>query len=93
MLDHQRNDFFVAEFFLTQTKLAIDSFTRAQELARLDIHLLDQFAQFPLAQRLDVVIDFLKVHATLTEQLVQLATLRSSRLFVDCNLVGHCFPQ
>jgi len=89
MLYHERDYFFVAEFFLTQTKLAIDSFTRAQKLARLDAHLLDQFAQFPLAQRLDVVIDFLKAHATLTEQLVQLATLRSSRLFVNSDFVSH----
>src|SRR6266571_4511027 len=89
MLDHQRNYLIIAKVFLTQTKFAIDSLARAQKLARLDAQLLDQLAQFLLAQGRDIVIHFLKRDATLTEQLVHFATLRSSGLFVDGDLVFH----
>jgi len=83
MLDHQRDDLVIAEILLTKFQFTINRFTRPQKLARLDAHLFEQLAQFLFAQRLDVVVNFFEVDATLTEQLVQLATLRSSRFFVN----------
>ena len=44
---------------------------------------------FFFCQRLDVVIDFLEVDATLPEQPVHLATLGSSWLFVDRDFIFH----
>ena len=85
MFDHQCDDLVVAEIFLSDLQFAIDRFAGAQQLARFDAHLLDQIAQFLFAQRLDVVIDFFEIDAALTEQLVQLATLASSRFFVNCD--------
>lgn len=83
MLDHQRDDFIVAEIPLTKVEVAIDRFARAQKLARIEAQLVKQLAQFPLAQRLDVIVNFFEIDATLTEQLVQFATLGSSGFFVN----------
>jgi hypothetical protein len=81
----------VAQLFLGQAKIAIYRFAGAQQLAWLDSHFVNQVAQLLLAERLEVVIDFVVVDAALTEQFVQLATLGSSRLFVDCNFLRHNF--
>lgn len=89
MLDHQRDDLIVAQFAFAKVEFAINRFARAQKLARLQFHLLEQLAQFFFAQRRYVVVDLFEIDATLTEQLVQLATLRSSRFFVDGDFVGH----
>ena len=89
MLDHQRDDFIITQFLFAKFELAIDRFTRAQKLARIEAHLFEQLAQFLFAQRLDVVVNFFEIDATLTEQLVQLATLGSSGFFVNSDSVGH----
>jgi hypothetical protein len=91
MLDHQRNDFIVREFAATQTKFFIYRLAGAQELARLDLHLGDQISQLFLRERLSVVVNLLKWNAALPEQPVQFSTLRSSRLFVNCDFVAHSF--
>lgn len=87
MLRHQRSDLSVGQVLLPKFELAINRFASTQKFARLDAHLLEQLAQFPLAQRLDVVVDLFEIDATLTEQLVQLATLGSSGFFVNCDFV------
>ena len=89
MLDHECDNLIIAQFLCAKIEFAIDRFTCAQKLARLESHLLEQLAQFLFAQRLDVVVDLFEIDATLTEQLVQLATLRSSRFLVDGDFVGH----
>ena len=89
MLDHQCDQLVVAQFLLTQRQLAIDRFTRAKEFARPQLHFLDQSAQLLFAQRFEIIINFFESDATLPEQLVQLATLGSSWLFVNGNVVGH----
>ena len=91
MLDHQSDELIVAQFALAKAELAINRFTRPQKLARLKAHLLEQLAQFLFAQRLDVIVNFFEIDATLTEQLVQLATLRSSRFFVNGDSLRHKF--
>ena len=83
MPDHQRDDLIIAQFTLTKFEFAINRFARAQKLARLEVHLFEQLAKFLFAQRFDVVVNLFEVDATLTEQLVQLATLGSSRFFVN----------
>lgn len=85
MLDHQRDDFIIAEIPLTKVEVAIDRFARAQKLARIEAQLVKQLAQFLFAQRLDVIVNFFEIDATLTEQLVQFATLGSSGFFVNSN--------
>jgi len=67
----------------------VDRFACAQEFARLDSHLLHQLAQLLFAERYVVVVNLFKREATLTEQLVSLATFRSSRFFVDGDFVCH----
>ena len=89
MFDHQRDDLTVTEIFLANLQFAIDRFARAQKFARFNAHLLDEMAQLLFCQRLDVVVDLFEIDAALTEQLVQLATLRSSRFLVDRKLVCH----
>ena len=89
MLDHQGDDFVIAEVFLAQTQLSIDRFAGAEQVARLDAHLLDQLSQFLCTQRLEIIVDLAEVDAALTEQLVQLATFRSSWFLVDCDFVFH----
>ena len=89
MLDHQRDDLIIAKFALTKVEFAINRFARAQKLARLEAHLFEQLTKFLFAQRLDVIVNFFEIDATLTEQLVQLATLGSSRFFVNSDFVGH----
>ena len=56
---------------------------------RKDNRLVRQYsvAQLLPAQRRRVVVYFFKCDAALPEQLVQLATLGSSRFFVNCNLI------
>ena len=89
MLDHQRDDLIVGELLLSKFEFPINRFTRSQKVARFHTHLLKQLAQLLFAQRLDVIVDLFEIDATLTEQLVQLATLRSSRFFVNGNHTGH----
>jgi hypothetical protein len=72
---------------LGHAEFSIYRFARAQQLARIDCHLPDESAQPFLAQRLEVVIDSVVVDTALPEQFVQLATLASSRFFVDCDLI------
>jgi hypothetical protein len=93
MLDHQRDDLVVAQFALAKIEFAINRFARAQKLARLDAHLFEQLAQFLFAQRLEVIVNLFEIGATLTEQLVQLATLRSSRFFVNGDFLRHTLKQ
>ena len=85
MLDHQRDDFIIAEVFLSHLQFAINRFAAAKQLARLDPDLSNQIAQLLFVQWLDVVIDLFEVDATLTEQLVKFTTLRSSRFLVNGN--------
>jgi hypothetical protein len=89
MLDHKRNNLVIAQLFFRQTEVAVDRFTRAQQLAGLDPHFLNQVAQLLLAQRLEVVINLIEVNTALPEQFVQLATFASSGLFVDNNFLRH----
>ena len=89
MLDHQRDDLIIAQFTPTKVEFAINRFARAQKLARIEAQLVEQLAQFLFAQRLDVIVNFFEIDATLTEQLVQFATLGSSRFFVNGDSVGH----
>jgi hypothetical protein len=95
MLHHQRDDLIIAQFPFAKIEFAIDRFARAQKLARLEANLPEQLAQFLVAQRLDVIVNLFEIDATLTEQLVQLATLGSSRFFVNSNhknvLCALCF--
>ena len=83
MRDQQGDDLFIGKLMLAELQLAILRFVCAQQLARRDLHLGDQFAQLRFAQRLDDVVDFLVLNAALTEQPVGLAAGASSRLFVD----------
>ena len=89
MLNHQRDEFIIAQFAFAKIEFAINRFTRPQKLTRLNTHLLEQLAQLLFAQRLDVVVNLFEIDATLTEQLVQLATLRSGRFFVNSDFVRH----
>src|SRR5829696_2500272 len=89
MLDHQPDQFAVAEFVFRQPKLFINGLTLTQKIPRLQIHLAKQLGKFLPAEWFYVVIDFLVRNAALTEQLVHLATLRSSRFFVNRDLVRH----
>jgi len=89
MLDHQPNQLAVAELVFRQSKLFINRLTLTQEIARLQVHLAQQLRQLLPAQRRDVIVYFLERNATLPEQLVQLATLRSRWLFVDLNFIRH----
>ena len=89
MFSHQRDNFVIAEILLAEAKFAIDRLARSQNVSRCEAHLLEQAAQLRLAQWLEVVVNFLKVDAALPEQSVQLATLASSRLFVDDDFVRH----
>jgi hypothetical protein len=91
VLEHQGDDFVVGEFALAQTQLAVDGLARPQEVARRELHLAEQLAQLPLVERGRVVVHLLEGDAALTEQPVNLTTLRSSRLLVNSNLVGHRF--
>jgi hypothetical protein len=67
MLDHQSDEFIIAQFAFTRVEFAIDRFARAQKLAGLKAHLLEQLAQLLFAQRLDVIVDLFEIDATLTE--------------------------
>src|SRR6185369_13286642 len=68
-------------------------FTLSQKLARLHVHFAKQLSEFLFTQRLNVVINFLVRNATLTEQLVHLATLGSSWFFVNCDRVCHDYGK
>ncbi len=89
MFDHQGNQFIVRVLALAEFKLTIDGFALAQQLAWANLHLPQKRFELFLIERLDVVVDFFKRDAALTEQLVNLSTLCSGRLFVNCNLVCH----
>jgi hypothetical protein len=91
MLDHETDDLVVGEFALRQTEFFVDSFARAQKLARRDAHLPYKLAQFGFAYRLDVEVDLLEINAALTEQTVGLSALGSGRLLVDGDFVSHSF--
>jgi hypothetical protein len=91
MSGHEANGFFVGRVALGEAEFAVDGFARAQELARGDVHFGDELAQLRFANRLDVVVDFLKLDAALTEQPVNFSTLGSSRFLVDGDFVAHSF--
>jgi hypothetical protein len=91
MFDHQRDQHFVGMLALAQTQLAVDGFSRAQQITWLEFHLLKEFAQLIFAQRLFVIVDLLERDAALTEQPVSISTRRSSRFVVDDNYVRHGF--
>src|SRR5215208_1990936 len=94
MLDHQIDQLAVAELVFRQSQLFENRLTLTQEVSWLELHLANQFSELLPAQRLDVVVHFVKRNATLTEQLVHLATLRSSGLFVNCDRVWHfCYGK
>src|ERR1700752_1534076 len=100
MLNHHGDKLAVAELVLVQSELFVDWFTIPQKVQRLHVHLSKQLTEFLLTQRLNVVINFLKRNAALTEQLVHLATLGSSWFFVNCDhwslylvLCTWCFIQ
>ena len=85
--DHERDGLFVRQFAPVWIQLVIDGFFRAQQFARRDAQLGDEFAQFLFAERRGRVIDLLEFDAALTEQAACLAAGASSRLFVDRDLV------
>lgn len=89
VLRHERDNLVVGKLFLSQFQFAVDGFALAQDVAGREIHLRQEFAQLRLAQRLCVVIDFLKRDAALTEQPANLAALASSRLFVNYDFIVH----
>ena len=89
VLDHRADEVVVGVFVARQIKLAVGGLALAEQLARRQLHLLQQLAQLALAYRRDVVVDLLEINAALTEQPVGLAALRSSRLLVDGDPVVH----
>src|SRR6185369_1476453 len=89
VFDHQRNQLTVVELAFAESQLFINRFTLAQKLTRFQVQLSHEFGELLLAQGLNVVIHLLKCNATLPEQLVHFATLRSSRFFVDRDFVSH----
>jgi hypothetical protein len=89
MFDHQRDQLVICVCALREAKLAVDGLARAQQLARLHLHLFEQRAKPFFRQRLCVIIDFLKWNAALTEQPVKLSTFRSSRFFVNGYFIFH----
>ncbi len=86
MLDQERDDFVISQSALAQILFAIDGFVFAQQLARRDLHLGDERAQFLFAKRRGRIVDLLEFDAALTEQAVGLATGASSRFFVNRDL-------
>ena len=87
MLNHQRDEFGFTEVALGQTQFTVDRLARSKKLTRSDLHLPDQFRQLLPGERLDVVVNLLEIHATLTEQPIQLAAFRSGRFLVNDNRV------
>lgn len=91
MFYHQRDNLIIREFAGTQTKLSIDGFAGSQEIARRQLHLAEQLGKLLPCKWFDVVVHLFKRYATLPEQLVHFATLRSSRFLVNGDLVAHSF--
>ena len=89
MFDHQGNQLIVRVLALAESEFTIDGFACAQQLAWANLHLPQKRFELFLVERFDVVVDFFKRDAALTEQLVNLSTLRSGRLLVNCYLVCH----
>ena len=89
MLEHERDYSVVREFAIAESKLLVNRLARAQDVARRKLHLLQKPPQFLLVEWLYVVVDFLKRDAALTEQPVKLTTFRSSRFFVNNDLIFH----
>src|SRR6266550_2382666 len=83
------NDFIVAEIFLSESKLPIDRFAGAQKFARLEAHLLNQFSQLFLAERLEVIVNLAEINAAFSEEPVHLAAFRAGWFFVDGDVVVH----
>ena len=92
MRDHERDALVVREFAAVRVQLAVERFFRAQQGARRDVHLGEEFAQFRFAERRGRVINLLEFDAALTEQATGLAAGASSRFLVDRDLiVVHLF--
>src|SRR5215213_8114466 len=89
MFDHQVDQLAIAELVFRQSQFLVNRLTLPQKISRLQLHLANQLSEFLPAQRLDVIVNLVKRNAALTEQLVHLATLRSSRFFVNCDCVCH----
>ena len=89
MLQHKFDQFVIRKHVLTQSQIFISSLAFAQQVTRFEFHLAEQIAQLSFRQRLNVIIDFLERDATLTEQLVDFSTLRSSWFFVNNDLICH----
>lgn len=87
MRDHERDCFVARQFAPPWVQLAVERFFRAQQSARRDVHLGEEFAQFRFAERRGRVIDLLELDAALTEQARGLAACASSRLLVDRDYV------
>ena len=92
MLDHQIDELCVTELAFGQAQLAIDGLSWAQEFPWGDFQLADQFRQLFLSKRFDVVIDLFERYATLPEQPIHVAALRSSGLLVNDDWVSHESP-
>src|SRR5882724_11912007 len=92
MLDHQRDNLVVAELTLSQAEFAIDWFALAQEITRLEFHLSEQVRELFLAERLDVIVNLIKVHAAIAQKPIHLAAFCTGWSFVNANLVYHKLP-
>ena len=89
MLEHERDDFVIRKLVFVEPQLLVNLLARSQDVARPKLHLLEKRAQPFLIKRLDIVVDFFKRDAALTEQPVKFTTFRSSRFLVNCNFIFH----
>jgi hypothetical protein len=86
---HQADDLVVGVFTAAEAESLVCGLARAEQFARGEARLADDLAQRRLVEAFGVEVDPLELYAALTEQPVGLAALRSSRLLVDDDLVGH----
>jgi len=74
---------------LASTVLRAYGGKEAIEVARRELHLVEQLGDFLFAERLDVVVDFGKIKTIVDEKAIHLATLRAGGFFVDCYGICH----
>ena len=89
MLEHDGDDFILRKLVYAESKLLVNLLLRAQDVARLKLHLLQKRAQPLLVKRFNVVVDFFERDAALTEQPIKLAACGSSRFLVNSNFIFH----
>jgi hypothetical protein len=86
---HQADDLVVGQFSPAEVESLVCGLARPQQLARREARLAYDLAQRRLVEAFGVEVDLLELYAALTEQAVGLSALRSGRLLVDDDLVGH----